>query len=291
MSFFQKLARAVESNDSLLCVGLDPDPDRLPAGLRAGHAGAADVATFQRAIIEATSDLVCAYKPNLAFYEAMGEAGAEALRATLAAIPAGVPVIGDAKRGDVGHTARAYARALFDGWGFDAVTVNPYLGGDSLEPFLEREDRGVFLLCRTSNPGARDFQDLSVLPGEGLPAGQAGAARPLFEVVAERAKEWNTRGNVGLVVGATYPEELGRLRELCPGMTFLVPGVGAQGGDLEACLRRGLDAGGGGLIINVSRQVLYASQGDDFAAAARRAALALRDEMARLRETVLSRRA
>jgi len=291
MSFFQTLARAIERNDSLLCVGLDPDPDRLPAGLRAGKAGAADVAAFQRAIIEATSDLVCAYKPNLAFYEALGEAGAEALRGTLAAIPAGVPVIGDAKRGDVGHTARAYARALFDGWGFDAVTVNPYLGGDSVEPFLEREDRGVFLVCRTSNPGARDFQDLSVIAGESAHGGQAGATRPLFEVVAERAKEWNTRGNVGLVVGATYPEELGRLRELCPRMTFLVPGVGAQGGDLEASLRRGLDAGGGGLIINVSRQVLYASQGDDFAAAARQAALALRDEIGRLREAVLSRRA
>ena len=291
MSFFQKLARAVERNDSLLCVGLDPDPDRLPEGLRAKQGGVGDVAAFQRAVIEATSDLVCAYKPNLAFYEALGEAGAEALRATLAAIPTDVPVIGDAKRGDVGHTARAYARALFDGWGFDAVTVSPYLGGDSVEPFLEREERGVFLLCRTSNPGARDFQDLPVLAGEGSPGGEEGAARPLFEVVAERARQWNTRGNVGLVVGATYPEELGRLRELCPQMTFLVPGVGAQGGDLEACLHRGLDAGGSGLIINVSRQVLYASQGDDFAAAARRVALALRDEIGRLREAVLSGRA
>ena len=291
MSFFQKLAWAVERNGSLLCVGLDPDPERLPDGLRAGQGGVGNVAAFQRAIIEATSDLVCAYKPNLAFYEALGEAGAEALRATLAAIPADVPVIGDAKRGDVGHTARAYARALFDGWGFDAVTVSPYLGGDSVEPFLEREERGVFLLCRTSNPGARDFQDLPVLVGEGSPGGQAGTARPLFEVVAERARQWNTRGNVGLVVGATYPEELGRLRELCPQMTFLAPGVGAQGGDLEACLRGGLNAGGSGMIINVSRQVLYASQGDDFAAAARRVALALRDEIGRLREAILSGRA
>jgi orotidine-5'-phosphate decarboxylase len=284
MGFFQKLARAVERNESLLCVGLDPDPERLPAGLPAGQAGARDVATFQRVIMEATSDLVCAYKPNLAFYEALGEPGLEALHATLAAVPDDVPVIGDAKRGDIGHTARAYARALFDRWGFDAVTVNPYLGGDSLEPFLERADRGVFLLCRTSNPGARDLQDLPVLPGEGLPA------RPLFEVVAERANEWNTRGNVGLVVGATYPEELGRVREICPELTFLVPGVGAQGGDLEASLRQGLDARGGGLIINVSRQVLYASQGEDFAAAARRVALALRDEIRRLREAVLSGR-
>jgi orotidine-5'-phosphate decarboxylase len=310
MGFFQKLAGAVERNQSLLCVGLDPDPERLPAGAR-------DVAAFQRAIIEATSDLVCAYKPNLAFYEALGEPGLEALRGTLAAIPDDIPVIGDAKRGDVGHTARAYARALLDGWGFDAVTVNPYLGGDSLEPFLEREDRGVFLLCRTSNPGARDLQDLPVVIDEGparpfdklrtrpfdklFARGESASGgrtrpfdklrtRPLFEVVAERAKEWNTRGNVGLVVGATYPEELGRLRELCPQMTFLVPGVGAQGGDLEAALRWGLDAEGGGLIINVSRQVLYASQGDDFAAAARQVALALRDEIAWLREVVLSGR-
>ena len=277
MSFFQKLARTAEGNDSLLCVGLDPDPERLPSA-------AGGVASFQRAIIEATCDLVCAYKPNVAFYEALGEAGPEALRDTLAAIPAGVPVIADAKRGDVGHTARAYARALFDYWGFDAATVSPYLGADSLEPFLEREDRGVFLLCRTSNPGARDLQDLPVLLGEN------GGTRPLFEVVAERAKEWNTRGNLGLVVGATYPDELARVREICPEMTFLVPGVGAQGGDLEACLRRGLDAQGGGLIINASRQVLYASPGPDFASAAREAGLALRDEMRRLREVVLSGR-
>jgi orotidine-5'-phosphate decarboxylase len=280
MGFFQKLARAVARNDSLLCVGLDPDPERLPLG-------ADGVAAFQRAIIEATADLVCAYKPNLAFYEALGEPGLRALRDTLAAVPSDVPVIGDAKRGDVAHTARAYARAMFDHWGFDAVTVSPYLGADSLEPFLEREDRGVFLVCRTSNPGARDLQDLPVLIGEGH--GPMPATRPLFEVVAGRAKEWNTRGNLGLVVGATYPEELGRLREMCPQMTFLVPGVGAQGGDLEASLRRGLDTDGGGLIINVSRQVLYASSGEDFASAARQAALTVRDEIRRLRQVISSR--
>lgn len=287
MGFFQKLARAVARNDSLLCVGLDPDIERLPLGVDG-------VAAFQRAIIEATTDLVCAYKPNLAFYEALGEPGLQALRDTLAAVPSDVPVIGDAKRGDVAHTARAYARAMFDHWGFDAVTVSPYLGADSLEPFLEREDRGVFLVCRTSNPGARDFQDLPVLiDGDGGGGRPFDGLRtlPLFEVVAQRAQRWNTRGNLGLVVGATYPEELGRLREMCPEMTFLVPGVGAQGGDLEACLRRGLDADGGGLVINVSRQVLYASSGDDFAAAARRAALAVRDEIRRLRQALSSRRA
>lgn len=281
MRFFEKLARAVTRNDSLLCVGLDPDAERLPPGVDG-------VAAFLRAIVEATADLVCAYKPNLAFYEALGEPGLLALGETLAAVPADVPVIGDAKRGDVAHTARAYARAMFDHWGFDAVTVSPYLGADSLEPFLEREDRGVFLVCRTSNPGARDLQDLPVLVGEG---GGPAPTRPLFEMVAERAKEWNTRGNLGLVVGATYPEELGRLRQLCPQMTFLVPGVGVQGGDLEACLWRGLDADGGGLVVNVSRQVLYASSGEDFASAARQAALAVRDDIRRLREVVSSRRA
>jgi orotidine-5'-phosphate decarboxylase len=280
MGFFQKLARAVARNDSLLCVGLDPDPERLPPGVDG-------LASFQRAIIEATADLVCAYKPNLAFYEALGEPGLRVLRDTLAAVPSDVPVIGDGKRGDVAHTARAYARAMFDHWGFDAVTVSPYLGADSLEPFLEREDRGIFLVCRTSNPGARDLQDLPVLIGE--IGGSAPPTRPLFEMVAQRAKEWNTRGNLGLVVGATYPEELGRLRDMCPQMTLLVPGVGAQGGDLEASLRRGLDADGGGLIINVSRQVLYASSGEDFAAAARQAALTVRDEIRRLRQVISSR--
>jgi orotidine-5'-phosphate decarboxylase len=207
MGFFQKLARATERNDSLLCVGLDPDPERLPSAAR-------DVAAFQRAVIEATCDLVCAYKPNLAFYEALGLPGLEALHATLAAISADLPVIADAKRGDVGHTARAYARALFDYWRFDAATINPYLGADSLEPFLEREDRGIFLVCRTSNPGARDLQDLPVLL-----RGTTGP--PLFEVVAERAKAWNTRATWACS-GATYPEELGGWAR-SPEMTFLVP--------------------------------------------------------------------
>lgn len=270
--FFAKLESASRQNGSLLCVGLDPDPERMPLS---------DVAAFNRAIIEATADLVCAYKPNLGFYEALGEAGMAALRDTLAAVPPHVPTIGDAKRGDVGHTARAYARALFDGWGFDAVTVNPYLGGDALAPFLEREDRGVFVLCRTSNPGAAELQDLMVV-AEGSDSGSG--ARPLFEAVAERARAWNSRGNVGLVVGATYPQELARVREICPDMTFLVPGVGAQGGDLEASLRCGLDSRGAGLIINVSRQVLYASRESDFAQAARRAAQALRNQINRERD-------
>jgi orotidine-5'-phosphate decarboxylase len=271
MMFREKLESAAKRNGSLLCVGLDPDPARLPIE---------SVGEFNRAIIEATADLVCAYKPNLAFYEALGEAGYAALRETLAAIPPHIPTIGDAKRGDIGNTARAYASAVFDVLGFDAVTVSPYLGGDSLAPFVEREDRGVFVLCRTSNPGASDFQDLAV--------SSDGGARPLYEVVAERARSWNTRGNVGLVTGATFPEELGRVRELCPDMLLLVPGVGAQAGDLGAAVRAGLDARGGGIVVNASRGVLYALKGADFARAARDAAESLRDQIQQEREAALA---
>ncbi len=272
MTFRKKFTEAARANSSLLCVGLDPDPARLPVS---------DAAEFLCAIVEATSDLVCAYKPNMAFYERMGEAGYAALRAVLRAIPDQIPVICDAKRGDVPNTAQAYADAIFDELGFDAVTVNPYLGGDSVAPFLERADRGVIVLCRSSNPGAQDFQDLPVATGEGT--------RPLYEIVAERAKEWNTRGNVGLVVGATYPKELRRLRELCPELPFLLPGIGAQEGELARAVLAGLDDDGGGIIVNASRSVLYASSGSDFAEAARRAAETLRDAIQELRRTAGTR--
>ena len=273
MRFREKLNSAAQKNSSLLCVGLDPDPARM-AGV--------DAASFLCAIVEATSDLVCAYKPNLAFYEQMGEAGYTVLRAVLRAIPDHIPVLADAKRGDIGHTAAAYASALFDEWGFDAATVNPYLGGDAIEPFVEYADRGIFIVCRTSNPGARDLQDLIVSGSEN--------PRPLYQAVAELAKEWNSRGNVGLVTGATYPDELGELRQLCPEMPFLVPGVGAQAGDLAKAVRAGLDADGGGILVNASRKVLYASQesgqGADFAEAARREALAIRDAIESERSAV-----
>jgi orotidine-5'-phosphate decarboxylase len=267
MSFIEKLLAASRKNNSLLCVGLDPDPSRMPIS---------DVAEFNKGIIDATADLVCAYKPNFGFYEALGMDGLRALESTLECVPPDVPVIADAKRGDIGNTARAYARAIFDVWRFDAVTVNPYLGGDSLEPFLEYDDRGVFVLCRTSNQGARDFQDLvsSDADGEG---------RPLFLAVAQRANEWNKRGNVGLVVGATYPEELKQVREICTDMPILIPGVGAQGGDLAAAIRFGTDATGNRAIINSSRGIIYAGEGNDFADASRRAALALRDDINRHR--------
>ena len=272
--FFAKLQEAIQRNHSFLCVGLDPDPARLPER---------DVAAFNRAIVEATADLVCVYKPNLAFYEALGPRGMDVLQRTVEAIPKGIPVIADGKRGDIGSTAEAYARALFDVYGFDAATVNPYLGGDALAPFLERADRGVFVLCRTSNPGGADLQDRLIAAD--------GGTRPLYEVVAELARDrWNAHGNVGLVVGATYPEELGRIRQLCPDLTFLLPGVGAQGADVAAAVRNALDEGGGGFIITSSRQILYASSGKDYAQAARRAAQALRDEINRQREVALASR-
>jgi orotidine-5'-phosphate decarboxylase len=265
MNFIEKLQAASRNNESLLCVGLDPDPKLMPA---------VGVFQFNREIIDATSDLVCAYKPNLAFYEALGIEGLKALEKTLAHIPQGIPVIGDAKRGDISSSSEAYARALFETFGFDAATVNPYLGYDSISPFTAYTEKGVFILCKTSNAGSADFQEsLYTEPGA------TGRTLPLFELVARKAREWNIRGNIGLVVGATYPEQLKRIRELCPELPLLIPGIGAQGGDLAAVVRYGVDANGEKAIINVSRQVLYASKHNDFAEAARRAAMELRDKI------------
>ncbi len=267
MHFREKLEAAWQGGDTMLCIGLDPDITLLPDGY-----GADDVAKFNIAIIEATSDLVCAYKPNVAFYEALGpERGYAALRATLAAIPPRVITLADAKRGDVEHTARAYARAIYDDLGFDAATVNPYLGFDSVAPWIERTDKAAIIVCRTSNPGAPDFQNLAVE--------SEGGARPLYEVVAERARSWDRHGNVGLVVGATYPDEMRRLRALCPEMPFLVPGVGAQQGSVQEAVRAGVDGRGRGLLVSASRGVTYASRNAGFAAAARAAAIKLRDEI------------
>ncbi len=263
MKFMEKLTRAMQDNNSLLCVGLDTDQKRMPEGI--------SVADFNKAIIEATSDLVCAYKPNLAFYEALGDEGWDALKETLQHIPAEIPVIADAKRGDIGNTATAYAKALFDIYGFDAATVNPYLGFDSVEPFLSYQDKGVIILCRTSNAGSSDFQELLCQYGDGY--------RPLYEIVALKASQWNANGNIGLVIGATYPEELDTIRRQHPDLPLLVPGVGAQGGDLAMAVRYGIDANGRGMIINSSRQILYASTGKDFDRAARQTAAELRDEI------------
>lgn len=261
-SFRQRLREASERNSSLLCVGLDPDPAEL---------NGRDIAEFGIAIIDATIDLVCAYKPNLAFYEAHGSAGYAALERIIDHVNGRVPVLGDAKRNDIGNSVRFYAKGLFETMGFDAVTVNPFLGRDSLQPFLDYEDKGVFILCRTSNPGGADIQ--------GLNAAYDGVPMPLYEAVAHMSKSWDTNGNIGLVTGATYPSEAQRIREICPDMPFLVPGVGTQGGELEAALSATLDADGGGILVNSSRGILYASTGSDFAEAARVAAENLRAQI------------
>ncbi len=251
MAFTEKWQAAASRNGSLLCVGLDPDPAQISGD---------DVAAFLQGVIAATADVVCCYKPNLAFFEALGRDGYAVLGRTLAAIPRDIPVLGDAKRGDIGNTAEAYARALFDVWNFDAATINAWGGEDAVRPFTDRADRGVFIWCRGSNPGARDFQDLPVVADDGR-------TRPLYEVVAERARGWNEHGNIGLVAGVTYPDDIARLRRLCPEMPFLLPGLGAQGGDGPAAVRGAMDRRGGGFLVNVSRQVLYAP--DPRAAAAR----------------------
>ncbi|HLF72222.1 MAG TPA: orotidine-5'-phosphate decarboxylase [Dehalococcoidia bacterium] len=265
--FLAKLRAAAEQNHSLVCVGLDPDPSLMPIE---------DVAEFTKTIVDATADLVCAYKPNLAFYEALGDEGWDALKQTLAVIPPEIPVIADAKRGDIGNTSAAYARAIFDVLGCDAMTVNAYGGKDAVEPFLEYADKGVIILCRMSNPSAIDFQDLVVE--------DRGQKYPLWQAVALKAREWNTRGNVGIVMGATYPAQLKLAREICPDMPILVPGIGAQEGSLREAVVAGLDADNGGIIVNASRSVLYASRGDDYGMAARSAAIQLRDHIERYRE-------
>ena len=264
-NFLNKLDAACRSQASLLCVGLDPDPRRMPTE---------DVFQFNRAIIDATADLVCAYKPNLAFYEALGLSGLQALQNTIEYIRGQYPqvlVIGDAKRGDVGNTAEAYADALFQVWGFDAATVNAYGGLDTVQPFMKYRDRGVFIWCRSSNPGSGDLQ--------GLRVDSNGEVATVYESLATKAREWNSEGNLGLVLGATFPDELKVVRELCPDMPFLIPGVGAQGGDLNDTVRWGTDSKGRLAVISSSRQVLYASSDDDFPQAARREALRLRDEI------------
>ena len=266
MTFIEKLTNSMRKNSSLLCVGLDPDQERMPENV--------SVAEFNRAIIETTSDLACAYKLNFAFYEALGDDGMSILKQTRNSIPDDIPVIGDAKRGDIGNTAQAYARAIFNHFCFDAATVNPYLGYDSIEPFLQYQERGVFILCRTSNASAVDFQALTTESGDN-------ERLPLFAVVARRAGEWNVHGNIGLVVGATYPDELKTIREQHPDMPLLIPGIGAQGGDLALTVRYGVDRHGEKAIINSSRQILYASKGKDFAEAARQAAIELKEQINR----------
>ena len=268
--FRHKLAAASARNESLLCVGLDPVIEKLPAAMLTESD---PVLRFCIEIIQATSDLVCAYKPNFAFFGALGESGWRTLESTLEQIPSHIPVILDAKVGDIGNTAQQYARMFFERLGADALTVNPYMGYDAVEPFLAYGDRGIFLLCLTSNPGSADFQTLRV-DGE-----------PLYHSVARRAAAWDKEaGNCGLVVGATRAETLIEVRRLAPELPLLVPGVGTQGGDLEAVVVNGQDAAGGGLVINASRSVLYASSEADFGTAARSAATTMRSDINGLRQ-------
>jgi orotidine-5'-phosphate decarboxylase len=269
MKFIEKLLVASRENNSLLCVGLDPEPVRFPPQYL-GMPAEESVLHFCREIIEATAPYVCAFKPNIAFFEVLGAQGMHVFQEVVKAIPEHIPVIVDAKRGDIGNTACNYASAFFDTYGCDAITVNPYLGRDSVEPFLAHRDKGVFLLCRTSNPGGRDFQNLLVQDADGT-------SRPLYEVVAQQVQEWGD--NCGLVVGATYPRELSKIRELCPKLPILIPGVGTQGGDLAASVAAGVDAHGERAILAVSRAILYAGDGNEYASAAASEARSLRDRI------------
>lgn len=270
-AFLERLDRACEANQSLVCVGLDPEPGRLPVP---------DVLDFNKAIIDATADLVCAYKPNLSFYEALGIPGLQALEETVRHIRKTAPdaqLIADAKRGDGGPSAEAYAKAMFQVWDFDVVTVNPWGGGETLRPFLQDESRGVYIWCRGSYASAADLQDLPV----DSPHGKV----PLYAHLARTSLEWNSNGNVGLVVGATVPEQLATVRSICPDVPFLIPGIGAQGGDLEASVKLGTDSRGRRAVINSSRAIIYASAGADFAEAARRATMELKDAINRALES------
>ena len=270
MTFMQSLRQRWDVSGSLVCVGLDPEPGRFPARF-AGDADA--VFGFCRDIVDATAEYACAFKPQIAHFAALGaEQALERLVAHIHSAHPGIPVILDAKRGDIGSTAQRYAAEAFDRYRADAVTANPYLGGDSLQPFLERADRGVVVLCRTSNPGAADLQDLLV------------DGRPLYQhVAAKAASDWNANGNVALVVGATWPDQLREVRAIVGDMPLLVPGVGAQGGDAGAVVRNARTTDGTGLMVSSSRAILYASSGDDYADAAAAAARELRDTLDRHR--------
>jgi orotidine-5'-phosphate decarboxylase len=256
-SYLERLARRSAQTRTVLCVGLDPDPASLPDGFGQDLAG---IERFARLVLEAAIPFAAAVKPNLAFFEAFGSAGLAALERLRGAIPAGVPVIMDAKRGDIGSTAARQAVALFDALGADAVTVNPYLGGEAVAPLLERLDRFAYLLCRTSNAGAGELQSLVVAAGDDAPQ------EPLYARVARRAQQWGPGGTVGLVVGATAPSELREIRAVALGLAFLVPGVGAQGGEIGPVLQDGpakadpAGAGpGAGLLVNISRGIAAAA--------------------------------
>ena len=273
MDFLSKLNSAIDTNNSLVCVGLDPTLDRLPKHLTDSKTPFSD---FNKAIIDATADVVCAYKPNSAFYEARGAAGIEELKQTCLYIQENypnIPIILDFKRGDTGNTNHNYAGFAFKYLGVDAVTIQPYQGQEAVQAYLDYKDKGVIILCRTSNPGAGEFQDL-IVNGHKL----------YLEVAENVAKKWNSNGNCLLVVGATVPGEMAEVRELVGNdMVFLVPGVGAQGGSVQAIIKAGINDAGRGLVINSSRDILYQSSGEDFAEAARQRAIEVRDEINKYR--------
>lgn len=269
MTFLQKLRSIQRKNDSLLCIGLDTDVSRIPESLFKWEDPQYE---FNRRIIDATKDLVCAYKMNTAFYESVGEHGWYTVHHTLARIPEEIVTIGDGKRGDIANSSERYAHVFCTDYEFSGTTVNPYMGKDSIEPFIKRKDQCAFVLAVTSNKGAKDFQYLNV------------KGKPLYEHVVNAAKKWNTKKNIGLVVGATKPAELKRVRSLAKEMPLLIPGIGAQKGDLEAAVRYGCDKQGELAIINIGRSIIYASSGDNFAEKAREAALKYRNAMNMYRE-------
>lgn len=272
MTFQNKLDQVVQKADSLVCVGLDSDIEKIPSFLKEKKY---PLFEFNKAIIDGTHDLVCAYKPNSAFYEAEGAFGITQLKMTCDYLEEKYPeivIILDAKRADIGSTNEGYVKFIFDYLGVDAVTLHPYLGREAIQPFLARLDKGCIILCRTSNPGAGEFQDLQT------------GGETLYKVIARKVvEEWNGNGNCLLVVGATYPEELREVRKIAGDMTFLVPGVGAQGGDIEKTVKAGLNSKGSGMIISSSRGIIFASTGRDFAQKARTAAKALKDEINKYR--------
>lgn len=266
ITFQQKLDKLIQSNNSLLCVGLDPIHEKLPKYL---HDSRNSFFEFNKAIIDATHDLVCCYKPNSAFYEAYGEKGIGELKKTCDYLHKKypeIPILLDFKRGDIGNSNKAYAAFAFDYLGVDAITVQPYLGQEALYYFLDKKQKGIFILCKTSNPGSGEFQNMKI------------QGTPLYLHIAEKVKsEWNGNNNCFLVVGATYPEELKAIRKVIGDMILLVPGLGSQGGNPEATVKAGLNSKKAGMIINSSRDIIFASSGKDFAQKAREKALALRD--------------
>ncbi len=269
MLFSQMLSDCWDKNDSLLCVGLDPAPERFPQKFKNSERPIFD---FCREIVDATADLVCSFKPQIAYFSSCGaERELADLIDWIHQNHPGVPVILDAKRGDIGSTAAHYAKEAFLRYKADCVTLSPYMGWDSVEPYLAYPEKGEFILCRTSNKGGDDFQMANV-DGE-----------PLYMRVAEKVEGWNASGQLGLVIGATYPQEIARVRAIAPTLTFLVPGVGAQGGDIDAAVKAGMNSGKTGLVINSSRAVLYASSGDDFASKARGVAVKTRDAINKAR--------